>query len=442
MKISRRGFFKLALGGALVGTSGFYLLSQNPELQGPKRKYLSFLSIDEDYEQPTTKVDVKVKAVKKLPIENSRETIEDRTAELIITKSDNISEYYPGGILLSKNETRKSNIFGKYCSYDPSRTKESVEEILDDAKINRKMVLIYDEGEGGFVPRIGTLPAAEDIGNYYLNNKLEGTILGRVRPSREKTEREDEVRRLFREYAKELNKMGVDVVLGPVLDVAGKKDYGNLIKKDKRAFSNLYSATRSIVKIYINEMHEYGIKVSGKHFLSAGLPPEGDVHEEEVVQTKKIAPKIRASNLYERLKHDLDAVIVTHIGNPSDNNTPYSVSERSIDFLTKESYADKTNGGINFNGLVIADDLSMEAILDYANRFHPDGREKILLEGCETQEAKAAVLALNAGAHSLIAVSADVDAIVRGIVHAYNSDQKFRRKVELAIVKYQEFTGK
>jgi len=422
--------------------SSHYAIQYWPQLHGPKNRYLTWLNLQSEYDAPTVTEPVNLSPISKPAIPNQRESLEDRVAQLIITKNSNIEKHFPGGVLLTKQDTRKGHLFGKHPSYDPERTQAAVEDILEKAKAMKKRVLIFDEGEGGFVMRVGTLPAAFDIGNYYQNNVIAGTLTDRVTPSANKSQRAQEVYKLFDEYAKELRSRGVDVVLGPVLDVIWRNQSKNIITRDNRSFGYKHSTVREIAELYINAMHKYGVKVIGKHFLGIGIPKEGDIHEEEVGQTKRIIPRVWAMNLYKRFRNDLDGVLVTHLTNPSDNGTPYSVSQRSLDALTKPTYADGTRRGVNFNGLVIVDDLSMKALLRYVERKNLNPRESRLLSGCTTSEAKAAVLTMDAGAHVVIALSADTDAIVKGVTHAYHADRGFKVKAENALMHYNDFASK
>ena len=128
-------------------------------------------------------------------------------------------------------------------------------------------------------------------------------------PSSDKNTRKNQIVALFENYAKELHNRGVNAVLGPVLDViiSGKND--NLIERDGRSFGPSHAATVDLAQMYINAMHRYGIRVTGKHFLGAGIPKNGDVHEELVTQTRRIRPRLNAGSVYRRLREGLDGVI-------------------------------------------------------------------------------------------------------------------------------------
>ena len=441
-KITRRLFLAVAT-VPVAAAVGDGLLHRYPQLQGYKNRALSFLNLQERYDQPTAAEGSDAPIMEKTEIGNQRNTLEDKIAELLITDDGGIGKYFPGGVLLTKQQTRQGHLFGKYHSYDPEKTQSTVQGILQQALRNNKRVLIYDEGEGGFVTRIGTLPAAEDIGSYYTNNRIDGTLAGRVTPSGDKNVRREQIIFLFEQYAQELRNRGVDVVLGPVVDVVRDGVDDNLIKRDKRSFGYSHNATIEIAKLYIDAMHRHGIKVAAKHFLGAGIPEDGDVHEDIVLQTRRIRPRYLAGQVYRRLSDRLNAVMATHIGNRQDHEKPYIMSERALDYLTKPSYANGRYKGIEFQGLVMTDDILMNGVLKYVSKQRFTPREQKLLAGCSNLEAKAAVLAIDAGAHAIIALKTDITPIVEGIAYAYQiGDNKFTARLETALRKYQEFVRK
>lgn len=454
----KRRLRNLALGLAMfsLATAGsWYNFEQNPKYQSVKRKYLPFLSIEEKYNSPLTKLDNSTTAIIKPRSINKRETIEDQIAELFITTESNIGAYTPGGVLLTKKETRNSELFGRYTAYNPKKTQDNIENIITLSQKREQRITIFDEGEGGYVMRAGNLPAARDIGIYLHNNKIDGTLKGKIDYKRKKSQRKQEIKKIFDEYAIELHDRGVDVVFGPMLDMASSSNKGNPIYRDWRSFTNYFNDMKTIAKLYIDAMHEQGIKTVGKHFLSAGLTGEEDVHEEEATNPKLKSPRLRAGRLYKALRNDLDGVMITHVGNPSDKGRPYSVSKRAYQYLTLPKYPTSTTTskssfqnnrqdsrsyrGINFSGLVIVDELSMKGLLDYIAEEPLSNRGKQLIAGCKTAEAKAAVLALDQGAHAFINRDEPIDPLVEGIAYAYKIDKTFRTHVDKAIQKYERF---
>tara|TARA_Y100000310_G_scaffold335274_2_gene416871 strand:- start:3088 stop:4419 length:1332 start_codon:yes stop_codon:yes gene_type:complete len=438
----KRYFAATAAGVALVTLIAPYiLLNKVPELQSLKKTWFPSLSLQEQYESPIAVEKRDIDPIQKAELPNKRVELEQIIAELFITRSNNTGEYTPGGVLLRKRDTRKGHLFGEFSSYDPKRTQRSVKKILSRAEREEQRVLIYDEGEGGYVLRTGVMPPAQEIGDY-LTEGIVGPNIGQIiTPKESPKERTTQVEALFDSYAKELSDRGIDTVFGPVLDVASKDSEGNLINEMQRNFSDRHLVTRKIAKTYINAMHKHGIRVVGKHFLTAGLTEEGDIHDETVANTNTIRPKLWAGQTYRLLREDLDAIMVTHVGNPcgEDKGRPYSISPRAIEYLTQERYNNNQFRGINFQGLVIVDDISMQGLISYVQEGELTEKELDLISNTENLEARAAILALNAGAHVLIANEADTDEVIKAVADVARKDNDFLQKVINAERKYEAY---
>lgn len=437
----------------LLGLGANYAVKEMPNLHRVKRKVAPFLNIQSQYNNINSVEETAISPFEKPQMKDNRGALEDQISQLIFSKSGNRSNIVAGGYILSKNETREGHLFGKYSSYDAQKTQDAIEDIVSLAQEKEQRTLIIDEGEGGYVPRTGTLAPAEDIGAYYENNIINPTLEGKVRESRSKTVRKKEAKKLFDEYAQELSDRGIDVVLGPIVDVVFLQNEDNYIRRSGRCFSDKHIITREIAQLYIDAMHEQGIKVVAKHFLTAGLSDEGDVHEEEVINSRNVKHRLWAGETYRVLKDDLDAIMVSHYGNPSDEGRPYSVSKRAYCYLKQDQYKGncakqpfidnrkdpRSYNGIGFDGFIIVDDLSMKGLLNYIANEELNKRGERLVAGCDTPEAKAAVLAIDQGAHAVISLKGDTDAIVAGIAQAYNVDDIFRQKVDKAITAYKRF---
>ena len=141
------------------------------------------------------------------------------------------------------------------------------------------------------------------------------------------------------------------------------------------------------------------------------------------------------------LREDLDAIMVTHVGNPcgEDKGRPYSISPRAIEYLTQERYNNNQFRGINFQGLVIVDDISMQGLISYVQEGELTEKELDLISNTENLEARAAILALNAGAHVLIANEADTDEVIKAVADVARKDNDFLQKVINAERKYEAY---
>ena len=146
----------------------------------------------------------------------------------------------------------------------------------------------------------------------------------------------------------ELIAVGVDINFAPVVDVDEKTS--SII--GDRAFSNKVSEVISYTSKYIDGMHDAGMKSTGKHF-----PGHGGVYEDSHLQLpidNRSMEDLIDSDIkpYIKLKDKLDIVMCGHILFPEvDANIPSFSSTWIQDILKKE---------LNYQGLIISDDLSMK----------------------------------------------------------------------------------
>src|SRR3989344_2335474 len=149
---------KLAMLLGMLGVaSAPYMMNRFPELQGIKNRVLPMANVQQEYQLPTCQEPNSVEPIQREELVDERTALEDKIAQLIISKDALFGhKNYPGGMVLTKPETRTGHLFGLYHCYDPQKTRDNVTRILDGAEKNDKRVLVYDEGEGGFVGRVGT----------------------------------------------------------------------------------------------------------------------------------------------------------------------------------------------------------------------------------------------------------------------------------------------
>ena len=155
--------------------------------------------------------------------------------------------------------------------------------------------------------------------------------------------------------ASTLNDCGINVNFAPVLDL----DYGDetVIGKAERANSHLPKTVINHSRIFIESLKEHNIISCGKHFPGQGSA-FGDTHKgsTDISNTWTVKDLLPFDEL---IKHgDLDMVMVSHTFDKKiDPNYPASLSHIIItDMLRKD---------LGFNGVVICDDPSMNAISDH-----------------------------------------------------------------------------
>jgi len=157
--------------------------------------------------------------------------------------------------------------------------------------------------------------------------------------------------------ASTLNDCGINVNFAPVLDL----DYGDdtVIGKAKRANSHLPKTVIQHSRVFIQSLKENNIISCGKHFPGQGSA-FGDTHKgsTDISDTWTVKDLIPFDEL---IKYgDLDMVMVSHtFDKKMDHKYPASLSKIII--------TDMLRNDLGFNGVVICDDPSMNAISDHYN---------------------------------------------------------------------------
>jgi beta-N-acetylhexosaminidase len=156
---------------------------------------------------------------------------------------------------------------------------------------------------------------------------------------------------LLTRHAESVAGLGVDVVLGPVVDVAPPDGGGPL---GGRVFSEDPAQVIEYARAYVDAYAAVGITSVLKHFPGHGAA-SGDSHDGPV--STPPADQLRARDLlpYEALLPDVDAVMVGHLVVPDLTGlAPASQSAEAVDGLLRGEYG--------FDRLVVTDSLSMGAI--------------------------------------------------------------------------------
>ena len=161
--------------------------------------------------------------------------------------------------------------------------------------------------------------------------------------------------------SKELNSLGVNLNLAPVVDLA-LNPKNRVIVKWGRSYGKRAANVINYAGAFIDAMHANGVLTSIKHFpghgSSLGDTHKGFVDVTNLWKTKELEP-------YRALKNATDTVMVAHIFNKKlDPKYPASLSRRTV--------TGKLRGEIGYQGVVITDDLQMGAIAKHyslANRI-------------------------------------------------------------------------
>ena len=155
--------------------------------------------------------------------------------------------------------------------------------------------------------------------------------------------------------ASTLSDCGINVNFAPVLDL----DYGDetVIGKAERANSHLPKTVIQHSRIFIQSLRENNVISCGKHFPGQGSA-FGDTHKgsTDISDTWTVKDLLPFDEL---IKYgDLDMVMVSHtFDKKMDPNYPASLSHIII--------TDMLRNDLGFNGVVICDDPSMNAISNH-----------------------------------------------------------------------------
>lgn len=211
-----------------------------------------------------------------------------------------------------------------------------------------------------------------------------------------------------------LNSLGVNINLGPVCDVSTDPSafiYG-------RTFGKNAEITSEYTETVVSEMQKYRIGCSLKHF--PGYGNNADTHTDIVTDTRQL--ELYQKNDFLPFKTGVNAgaemIMVAHIFVESvDKKYPASLSPEMHQIIRDE---------ICFNGLIMTDDLSMDAITQY------------------TDGSSAAIQAVKAGNDLLcctdyyVQIPAVIDAVKRGEIKESQIDKSVKRildtKIKLGLI--------
>lgn len=186
-----------------------------------------------------------------------------------------------------------------------------------------------------------------------------------------------DARRIYRELATELADHGINLNLGPVLDLATNSASPIIAGLDRSYGTDPTTVTR-FARAFVDGHRDVGLLTAAKHFPGHGSSAV-DSHQELVDMSTSWTKTELVP--YAALAQDdqLDIVMVGHLYHPEvagDVPIPATLSKQAIDGLLRRE--------LGFKGVVITDDMEMGAI-----RHHYGLRDSI-------------VRAVNAGADILL----------------------------------------
>lgn len=244
-----------------------------------------------------------------------------------------------GGVILLKHNIQNSNQLKKLTS-----------DLRN--QVNPHILIAIDQ-EGGDVVRIPwdkyAGVSARDMGQNYSLDQIYDIELYR---------------------ANLLKDLGINVILGPVADVADK---GSFIYR--RSYGSNPDKVAQIVSKIIEAHNKAGIISIPKHFPGHGRTPVDSHIEFPVISlTKEELKNYELKPFQAAIDQGAQLVMLSHILNPNiDKNLPASKSESYVRILEDE---------MKYEGLVITDDLKMtgkiEGGIDWGINLTIESQNKVI----------------------------------------------------------------
>jgi len=245
--------------------------------------------------------------------------------ELTQTDKKLMEQYKVGGIIFFKENLQSSN-----------QILRLLEEITNINKANPFPLLLGIDEEGGRISRlpkeIKSLPSSLEVGNS--NHVSFAYDIGRI-------------------LGEELSAFGFNVDFAPVLDINSNPD--NPVIGD-RSFGSTAEIVSSFGLEAMKGLHSENIISVIKHF-----PGHGDTDVDShlalpiINKTKNQLEELELIPFKQAIRQKADAVIIAHILLPKiDAAYPASLSKKIITDLLRDE--------MQFDGVVITDDLTMKAI--------------------------------------------------------------------------------
>jgi beta-N-acetylhexosaminidase len=257
--------------------------------------------------------------------------LDDKIAKMIvigfdgydINKTDQLFEYPLGGVILFDKNIK-----------DPKQLSELTFKLK---RFSKDRLLICVDEEGGLVSRLGKVK-----GFVKTPSAKEMTALGTKK-----------ARESYDKLAQMLKQVGINCNLAPSVDLAVNPK-NRVIVKAKRSYSKEPLVVTDFAEIFIRQMHSKGVISVLKHFPGHGSSL-GDSHE-GFVDVSESWSMVELVPFKKLIDANLAKVIMTaHIYNKNiDDKYPATLSKKTNLELLRQS--------MEFNGVIISDDLQMGAI--------------------------------------------------------------------------------
>lgn len=257
-------------------------------------------------------------------------SLEEKVGQLFLVKYNeqndinNLKKYKFGGYVFYKKD------------FD-NKTKEDVQNMINNLQNNTNIPLLTSvDEEGGTVVRIST---NKNLYHYPFKSPNELYNLGKFELIKEDTINKSIL----------LNELGINLNLAPIVDVTtNKNDY-----MYKRSIGLSTELTEEYAKTVIETSKNYPVSYTLKHFPGYGNNIDTHISTSLDTRTYEDILKNDIPPFETGIKSGAEAVLISHnIVTSIDEINPASLSPKVINILKKE---------LNFTGIIITDDLDMEA---------------------------------------------------------------------------------
>lgn len=298
-------------------------------------------------------------------------TLEEKVGQLFLVRYDawsakeQIKNYYPGGYVLFAKDFE-------------DHTKATIKNELDNNQKLSKIPMIFSvDEEGGYVTRVSRF--SQFRSEKFLSSQHYYSVGGY-----------EKLKEIEEEKAKLLLSLGLNMNLAPVADVSTNvNDFIHI-----RTFGKDANETSTFISNMVTYAKDSGISSCLKHFPGYGNNVDthtGSAYDKrsyEIFTSSDYLPFISG------IKAGVPSIMVSHnVMESVDNTYPASLSKKVITGELRDK--------LNFSGIVITDDLAMDAVKSYVT------------------EGSAAVLAINAGNDMII--TSDFETMYKEVLKAVNS---------------------
>ena len=298
-------------------------------------------------------------------------SLEEKVGQLFLVRydawscKDQIKNYYPGGYVLFAKDFE-------------DHTKATIKNELDSNQKLSKIPMIFSvDEEGGYVTRVSRFSQFRSekfqSNQYYYN-------LGGY----------EKLKEIEEEKAKLLLSLGLNMNLAPVADVSTNvNDFIHI-----RTFGKDATETSTFISNMVTYAKDSGISSCLKHF--PGYGNNVDTHTGSAYDKRSYETFTSSDYLpfISGIKAGVPSIMVSH-------NVMESVDSTYPASLSKKVITGELRDKLNFSGIVITDDLAMDAVKSYVT------------------EGSAAVLAINAGNDMII--TSDFETMYKEVLKAVNS---------------------